>query len=129
MRLHGESLGRASYRNYPEDFIVDELIDFQPAEEGEHLLLHIKKRDQNTQWVAGLLAKLAGIDRRAVGFCGLKDRFAVTTQWFSLHLPGSNLDIDQLNHSDFQILQLRATIKITARNACRQSIFHYSSRF
>ena len=68
MRLHGESLGRASYRNYPEDFIVDELIDFQPAEEGEHLLLHIKKRDQNTQWVAGLLAKLAGIDRRAVGF-------------------------------------------------------------
>ena len=104
MRLHGESLGRASYRNYPEDFIVDELIDFQPAEEGEHLLLHIKKRDQNTQWVAGLLAKLAGIDRRAVGFCGLKDRFAVTTQWFSLHLPGRNLDIDQLNHSDFQIL-------------------------
>ena len=84
--------------------MVDELIDFQPANEGEHLLLHIKKRDQNTQWVAGLLAELAGIDRRSVGFCGLKDRFAVTTQWFSLHLPGQNLDIDQLAHSDFEII-------------------------
>ena len=84
--------------------MVDELIDFQPANEGEHLLLHIKKRDQNTQWVAGLLAELAGIDRRSVGFCGLKDRFAVTTQWFSLHLPGQNLDIDQLVHSDFEII-------------------------
>jgi len=84
--------------------LVDELIDFQPANEGEHLLLHIKKRDQNTQWVAGLLAELAGIDRRSVGFCGLKDRFAVTTQWFSLHLPGRNLGIDQLAHADFQIL-------------------------
>ncbi|MFL2530818.1 MAG: tRNA pseudouridine(13) synthase TruD [Porticoccaceae bacterium] len=104
LRLHGESLGKASYRNCPEDFIVDELIDFTPADGGEHLLLHIKKRDQNTQWVAGLLAELAGIDRRSVGFCGLKDRFAVTTQWFSLHLPGRNLDIDQLAHADFQIL-------------------------
>jgi tRNA pseudouridine13 synthase len=97
-------LATASFRNCPEDFIVDEIVDFQPANEGEHLLLHIKKRDQNTQWVAGLLAELAGIDRRSVGFCGLKDRFAVTTQWFSLHLPGQEIEIDQLAHADFQIL-------------------------
>lgn len=97
-------MGTASYRNRPEDFTVDEIIDFLPTNEGEHLLVHIKKRDQNTQWVAGLLAKLAGIDRRAVGFCGMKDRFAVTTQWFSLHLPGRNITLDQLAHSDFQIL-------------------------
>lgn len=102
--MHGESLATASFRNCPEDFIVDEIIDFEPANEGEHLLLHIKKRDQNTKWVAGLLAELAGIDRRDVGFCGMKDRFAVTTQWFSLHLPGRNIEPDQLTHSDFLIL-------------------------
>ena len=50
--MHGESLATASFRNCPEDFIVDEIIDFEPANEGEHLLLHIKKRDQNTKWVA-----------------------------------------------------------------------------
>ena len=33
-----------------------------------------------------------------------EDRFAVTTQWFSLPLPGCNIELDQLAHSDFQIL-------------------------
>jgi len=102
--LHGEPLGTATFRQCPEDFNVQEIIDFQPSGQGEHLLVHIAKRDQNTQWVAGLLAKLAGIERNAVGFCGLKDRFAVATQWFSLYLPGKEIDLAQLRHSDFQIL-------------------------
>jgi tRNA pseudouridine13 synthase len=102
--LHGEPLGTAIFRQCPEDFNVQEIIDFKPSGQGEHLLVHIAKRDQNTQWVAGLLAKLAGIERNAVGFCGLKDRFAVATQWFSLHLPGKEIDLEQLRHSDFQIL-------------------------
>tara|TARA_B110000037_G_scaffold17835_1_gene18501 strand:+ start:1453 stop:2304 length:852 start_codon:yes stop_codon:yes gene_type:complete len=76
----------------------------EPSGEGEHLWIHVRKRDQNTQWVAGLLAELAGIKRNDVGFCGLKDRFAVTTQWYSLHLPGREIDIEQLQHSDFEIL-------------------------
>lgn len=34
------------------------------------------------------LAKAAGIHRLAVGYSGLKDKQAVTRQWFSLQLPG-----------------------------------------
>ena len=68
--------------------------------------MHIRKRDQNTQWVAGLLAQLAGIKRNDVSFCGLKDRFAVTTQWYSLYLPGKELSSEQLQHSDFDILAM-----------------------
>jgi tRNA pseudouridine13 synthase len=79
-------------------------LGFEPSGEGEHLFLQIKKRDQNTQWVAGLLSKLAGIKRNDVSFCGLKDRFAVTTQWFSLYLPGRELTLEQLQHDDFKIL-------------------------
>jgi tRNA pseudouridine13 synthase len=97
-------LGSALFRSCPEDFQVDEIMDFHPSGEGEHLLLHIRKRDQNSQWVAGLLAELAGIKRNDIGYCGLKDRFAVTTQWYSLHLPGQDLDIVQLKHGDFDIL-------------------------
>ena len=72
---------------------------------GEHLLLLISKRDQNTTWIAGLLAKLAGIRRQDIGFCGLKDRYAVTTQWFSLYLPGRDIEIDALVHDDFKIIE------------------------
>ena len=103
-RLLGEPLGRAMFRSQLEDFQVDEIIDLQPSGEGEHLLVHIRKRDQNTTCVAGLLATLAGIKRNDVGYCGMKDRFAVTTQWYSLHIPGRELDIAQLKHDDFEII-------------------------
>lgn len=106
-RLHGEPLSSALFRSCPEDFQVDEILDLEPSDHGEHLLLHIRKRDQNSQWVAGLLAELAGIKRRDIGFCGLKDRYAVTSQWFSLHLPGRELDLKQLQHNDFEILSAR----------------------
>lgn len=79
-------------------------MTLEPSGEGEHLWIHIRKRDQNTQWVAGLLAELAGIRRKDIGFCGLKDRFAVTTQWYSLHLPGREIGVEQLQHRDFEIL-------------------------
>ena len=80
-------------------------MDIEPSGEGEHLWLLISKRDQNTSWVAGLLAQLAGIKRGDVGFCGLKDRFAVTSQWFSLYLPGRDLDLSCLRHDDFQVMR------------------------
>jgi tRNA pseudouridine13 synthase len=97
-------LGKATFRQCPEDFNVHEILDFEPSGEGEHLLVHIRKRDQNTQWIAGILAELANINRRDIGFCGLKDRFAIATQWFSLHLPGRDINLSQLQHNDYQIL-------------------------
>ncbi|MEQ8207972.1 MAG: tRNA pseudouridine(13) synthase TruD, partial [Woeseia sp.] len=38
----------------------------------------------NTLWIAKQLARFAGIPLRDVGYSGLKDRHAVTTQWFSV---------------------------------------------
>lgn len=75
-------------RQTPADFQVTEVLGFNLSGEGEHHLVNIEKTGQNTQWVAGQLAKFAGIKSHAVGFCGRKDRHAVTTQWFSLHMPG-----------------------------------------
>lgn len=75
----------ARWKVLPEDFVVDER--WQPeSEDGEHHLLKIRKRLQNTQWVADSLATFAGVRQVDVGFFGLKDRQAVTTQWFSIYL-------------------------------------------
>jgi tRNA pseudouridine13 synthase len=75
-------------RARPEDFEVEEDLGFAPSGAGEHLMLWVEKRGANTEWVARQLARLAGIAPVGVGFAGLKDRHAVTRQWFSLHLPG-----------------------------------------
>lgn len=45
----------------------------------------------NTSFVADQLAKWAKIPSRDVGYSGLKDRQAVTTQWFSLRIPKGEL--------------------------------------
>jgi tRNA pseudouridine13 synthase len=81
-------LTRAVLRATPEDFLVEELMPFVPTGEGEHLWLKVQKRGFDTEQVAKQLARLAHITRRDVGYAGMKDRHAVTVQWFSLHLPG-----------------------------------------
>lgn len=77
----------ADFRTQPEDFQVDEQLGFQPCGQGEHVYLHLKKVQQNTAWVANQIARLAQVKSMDVGYCGLKDRHAVTTQWFSVYLP------------------------------------------
>ena len=72
------------------DFQVDEIPDFEPSGEGEHVCLKIRKDGQNTEWTGKQLADIAGIVRRDVSYAGLKDRHAITTQWFSVWLPGQD---------------------------------------
>lgn len=68
----------------PEDFVVEEDLGFTPSGEGAHVLLSVRKRAANTEWVARELARHAGCRPADVGYAGLKDRHAVTTQWFSV---------------------------------------------
>jgi tRNA pseudouridine13 synthase len=81
-------LGGADMRSTPEDFFVSEHSGLTVAGKGEHLFLQVRKTGQNTRWVARRLAEIAGLPHRSVSFAGMKDRHAVTEQWFGLHLPG-----------------------------------------
>ena len=86
-RAFGDAVLTARFRVVPEDFRVDELPSFAASGEGEHLLLDIEKRGMNTAFAAKALATWAGIPEMGVGYAGMKDRHAVTTQRISLHLP------------------------------------------
>jgi tRNA pseudouridine13 synthase len=81
-------LSGALLRSRPEDFQVEERMEIVPSGAGEHLWIKVRKRGFNTDYVARLLARGAGVVRRDVGYAGMKDRHAVTEQWFSLHLAG-----------------------------------------
>ena len=78
---------RGTFRHRQTDFQVEECLQPGP-ESGEHLWLWLEKCGQNTAWVGSELARWAGVQPRQVGWAGLKDRHAVTRQWFSIHLPG-----------------------------------------
>lgn len=72
----------------PEDFYVEEQLGFIPEGEGEHVYIYVEKTGQNTQFVADQLASFAGVAAKQVSFSGMKDRWAVTRQWFGVHMPG-----------------------------------------
>jgi len=78
----------AKIKSQAEDFIVEENIAVEFSGEGEHCWLYIKKRECNTDWVAQQLARYCNVKKLAVAYAGLKDRHAVTSQWFSVQLPG-----------------------------------------
>lgn len=80
----GRPVCRARLRATPEDFQVDELMPVIPSGAGEHVWLQVRKRDCNTRDVMHSLARFAGVAPAVIGHAGLKDRRAVTTQWFSV---------------------------------------------
>lgn len=67
----------------PDDFRVDEVPAYVPQGSGQHLWLRVEKRDRTTRDVVRALARVLGVPDREVGYAGMKDRAAVTTQWLS----------------------------------------------
>jgi tRNA pseudouridine13 synthase len=84
-RARGAAAASAQFRTRPEDFRVCELPAAEPSGDGEHLWLHVEKTGRSTPDVAGALAATFRVPEHAVGYAGMKDKHAVTRQWFSVH--------------------------------------------
>ena len=107
-RAYGEALGSAVLKATAEDFQVDEVLDIPLSGDGEHLWLWVEKRGLNTEDAARRLARAAGVPLRTVSYAGLKDRQALTRQWFSLQLPGK-ADPDLSAAQDETLLILKSS--------------------
>lgn len=105
-RASGPALGSAILKATAEDFQVDEVLDIPLSGTGEHLWLWVEKRDLNTEEAARRLARAAGVPLRNISYAGLKDRQALTRQWFSLHLPGkADPDLGAAENETLSILK------------------------
>ena len=126
---HGEPLGRALLRSEAADFQVDELLPFEPSGEGEHCLVRVRKRGWNTEAVARELARRAGVSRGAVGLAGLKDRYAVATQWLSVHSPRAMPALEPgVLDEGLEILTAVRNGRKLRRGALRENRFHIRLR-
>lgn len=104
-RAFGPPVLQALFRSRPEDFQVEEVDGFEPAGQGEHLLLTVEKRGMNTAHAAKRIARWAGIPEMGVGYAGMKDRHAVTRQRFSVHFPKRVApELDGLVSDDLRVL-------------------------
>lgn len=101
-------LKQATYKANATDFVVNEILPLEFTGEGEHLWLHIEKSGMNTAYLAKLLSEWVDIPLRDVGYSGLKDRHALTTQWFSLRIPKK-----QLPESEFAPIDIGVNESVT----------------
>jgi tRNA pseudouridine13 synthase len=77
-------------KQHAEDFKVEEIPLYKADGVGTHCYLKIEKRNFSTMAAADILAKALGRKNIDIGYAGLKDKLAVTTQWFSVeHLDTS----------------------------------------
>ena len=105
--FYGKPTTHGLYKQQFEDFVVIEELGFEFTGEGEHVLVYLEKKDCNTVFVAEQLAKYVGISVKNVSYAGLKDRQAVTQQWFSLHMPGKETpDFSKFDLAGCRILQI-----------------------
>lgn len=119
----------ANLKTQEDDFIVDEVMPVILSGEGEHCWLNITKKGSNTDYVATLLAKFCHLKSGAVSYAGLKDRNAVTTQWFSVHLPGKEEpDWQNCEHEEFVINQVSRHSRKLKRGALSANKFEIRLR-
>jgi tRNA pseudouridine13 synthase len=93
-------------------------LGFTASGAGQHVLLKVRKRNANTQWVARELAKLGGCHPRDIGYAGLKDRRAIADQWFTV--PKSPLSPEawcEVRHPEFDVLEANAHSRKLPRGA------------
>ncbi|NID07005.1 tRNA pseudouridine(13) synthase TruD [Luteibacter jiangsuensis] len=115
---------RARLRTAPEDFVVEEILGYEPDGAGEHAFLVVEKRGANTDWVARELARFAGTSPMNVGYAGLKDRHAVTRQAFTVQLPGkADPDWSAFPHAEVSIRSLGRHSRKLKRGALRGNRF------
>jgi tRNA pseudouridine13 synthase len=121
-RAWGEAVTGGVARSSPADFIVEEDLGFSPDGGRAHTLLHVRKTAANTDWAARCIARAAGVHVRDIGFCGLKDRQAVTSQWFSV--PGHpSIDSNALAQAGLEVLQRSAHGRKLRRGSHRGNRF------
>lgn len=112
------------FKKKPEDFVVTEHLPFSLSGEGEHCWVQIQKQCLNTDDVAQRLAGFANVKPVAIGYAGLKDRQGITTQWFSVQLPGKKTpDWRAIESEQLQILESRRHSRKLQRGALSHNSF------
>ncbi|BCG64860.1 MAG: tRNA pseudouridine13 synthase [Methyloprofundus sp.] len=126
---YGGAQSQGIIRQVPDDFVVNEIQSFEHSGVGEHAFVLIEKVSENTDYVARMLARFAGVRQRDVSYAGLKDRHARTTQWFSVWLPGKpDPDWTELNCETIKVLQATRHSKKLKRGSLAGNQFNIRIR-
>ena len=87
----------------PKDFIVEEIPLYEPTGVGTHTFFAIRKRNLTTFEAIKQIADVLNVNSNYIGYAGLKDKHALTTQVLSVH-GITHERISKIELSDIEIL-------------------------
>jgi len=85
------------------DFVVDEVPLYEFSGSGEHLILHIRKKDLTTWQMIKELSIFSGAKQNEFGYAGLKDKEGTTTQYISIFKKYEQ-KLENFNHPKIKII-------------------------
>ncbi len=92
------------FRQSPDTFVVEEIPLYTFSQEGEHLVLKIRKKDLTTWDMLQTISEQVGVKIKEIGYAGLKDKNALTYQYVSLPKKYEK-QLMKLNHPKIKILE------------------------
>ena len=98
-------------RQIPDDFIVEEILD-DVEENGSFNLYTLKKTNIENLKALSYVSKEFDIPLKDIGYCGLKDRHAITTQYITIPSNYGILSIDEENLKLNYIKSIKKPLKI-----------------
>jgi tRNA pseudouridine13 synthase len=86
------------------DFLVEEIPLYEFSGEGEHLILKVRKKNLTTWEMIDTLSSHLGLQKKEIGYAGLKDKHAITFQYISMPKRLES-KLDSFSHENIKILQ------------------------
>lgn len=109
---YGGPIITAQFKTTPDDFVVEECLGYDLTGEGEHLFCYIEKSGLETEQVKRILARGLQLSQKTISYAGIKDKQAVTRQWFSIHLPGKQTPlVTEMEGLPFKVLKQQRHLK------------------
>ena len=87
-----------------DDFIVDEVPAGEFKGKGNYLVLHVRKVEMTTWDMVAVFAEYLGIPAQKIGYAGLKDKHATTTQYISVEASYEKM-LKKFHHKQIKILK------------------------
>ncbi|WP_456393480.1 tRNA pseudouridine(13) synthase TruD [Nitratifractor sp.] len=94
------------FNSSPRDFTVEEIPLYEASGEGEHLMIRLRKKGLSTFEALDILSNTLGIPKRRIGYAGLKDKHALTTQYLTIPAECAAA-LERLDHPQITILESR----------------------
>jgi len=99
----GDGIG-GKIKERAEDFIVEELPEYPKPSKGKFVVAKVTSKNWETNRLIEYLARAIGISTKAIGYAGIKDRRAVTTQLMSFAASFQKIERAKIRDVKIEIL-------------------------